>query len=127
MNDLGRMIKQRRMALSLTVGKLADVSGISASHLGRIERAECLPSAHVLQRIAKPLGLDEGELFILAGFLPSASTVDSPGRPVKAIPRLDSYVANVLAEEPLVVQRSAIGVLNILKSLAKSASGENSH
>ena len=38
--------------------------------------------------------------------------------------RLDPYVARVLAQEPVEVQRAVIGILTILKSLAKGMSKE---
>ena len=68
-NDLGRILKQQRITVPLTLQELAKTSGVSSSHLGRIERGERFPSARILRKIAKPLGFDEDELFTLAGFL----------------------------------------------------------
>ncbi|MDP6501613.1 MAG: helix-turn-helix transcriptional regulator [Dehalococcoidales bacterium] len=56
------------MSLSITLRELAAASNVSASHLGRIERGECFPSAHVLQRISDPLG------FKKTSFLPWQDT-----------------------------------------------------
>lgn len=70
-NDLGTMLKRQRLAVPLTLRELAATSGVSSSHLGRIERGERFPSAHILRRIAKPLGLEEDELFTMAGYLSS--------------------------------------------------------
>ena len=120
MNHLGRLIKQHRTGMGLTLRDLATASGISSSHLGRIERGERFPSAYILRRIAKPLGFDEKELFTLAGFLSPISTEEAKGEPRSTVLGLDPYVAKVLAEEPLEVQRAIIGILTILKSLAKS-------
>ncbi|MDO8687218.1 MAG: helix-turn-helix transcriptional regulator, partial [Dehalococcoidales bacterium] len=39
-SHLGRIIKQQRLALPLTLQELAAKSAVSASHLGRIERGE---------------------------------------------------------------------------------------
>ncbi len=125
MNHLGRMIKQHRTAMQLTLRELTTASGISASHLGRIERGERFPSAYVLRRIAKPLGFDEGELFTLAGFLSPVTAERARGKPVVPIPSLDPYVAQVLAQEPVEIQRSVIAILTVLKSLAKIMTGEN--
>jgi len=72
-NDIGRIIKQRRVMVPLTLQELAAKSGVSASHLGRIERGERFPSAWVLQKIAKPLGFEEDELLSLAGYLTKRS------------------------------------------------------
>ena len=120
MNHLGRIIKQHRTAMLLSLRALATASGLSPSYLGRIERGERFPSAYILRRIAKPLAFDERELFTLAGFLSPIATDNAKEKLVETVPRLDPYVASVLAREPVVVQRAAIGVLSILRSLARS-------
>ncbi len=120
MNHLGRIIKQHRTAMLLSLRALAAASGVSTSHLGRIERGERLPSAYILRKIAKPLAFDERELFTLAGFLFPVPTEDTEEKSSVTFPRLDPYVASVLAREPAVVQRAAIGILSILRSLARS-------
>lgn len=119
-NHLGRIIKQQRVSLSLTLQELAARSGVSASHLGRIERGERFPSAHILQRIAQPLGFEEDELFTLAGYLSPQSPMVAEKTPPYSGERLDPYVARVLAQEPVEIQRAVIGILSILKSIAKS-------
>jgi transcriptional regulator with XRE-family HTH domain len=126
-NHLGRIIKQQRIAMSLTLQELAAKSGVSASHLGRIEAGQRFPSAHILRKIATPLGFEENELFTLAGYLstqPSKISERSLGYSGK---QLDPYVARVLAQEPIEVQRTVIGILTMLKSIAKSTSEEKSN
>jgi len=124
-NDLGKIIKQQRITIPLTLQELTAKSGVSSSHLGRIERGERFPSAHVLRKIARPLGFEEDELLTLAGYLspqPRRIAEESPGY---SGGRVDPYVARVLAQEPVDVQRTVIGILAILKSLAKSIVKEN--
>jgi len=119
-NDLGKILKQRRAMMSLTLCELSVRSGVSSSHLDRIEMWERFPSAHVLRKIAKPLGFDENELFTLAGYLSS--------QPFNAEPsggRLDPYVAKVLSEEPVEVQRVVVGILSILKGMANGIATES--
>ncbi|HUV56560.1 MAG TPA: helix-turn-helix transcriptional regulator [Dehalococcoidales bacterium] len=117
MTDLGRMIKQRRVMTGLTLHKLGAASGVSASHLGRIERGERFPSGHILRRIATPLGFDEVELLTLANYIsPQSPTAESETH----IGKLDPYVASVLAAEPVATQRTVIGILSILKSIARA-------
>ena len=119
-HNLGRILKQQRLAIPLTLQELADTSKVSSSHLGRIERGERFPSARILRRIAKPLGFDEDELFTLAGFLsPQTPGVAEDRGPGYGNQQLDPYVAKMLAEEPVEVQRAVIGVLSILKSVAR--------
>lgn len=121
-NDLGKILKQQRITVPLTLQELAATSGVSSSHLGRIERSERFPSARILRKIAKPLGFDEDELFTLAGFLsPQTSGIAEEGARYNNR-QLDPYVARLLAEEPPEVQRSVIGILSLLKSIAKSIS-----
>jgi len=123
--NLGRILKQQRISLPLTLRELSSMSGVSASHLGRIERGERFPSGSVLRRIAGPLGFEEDELFTLAGYL-------SPQHPGVAESHveygrrgdLDPYVARVLAQEPIDVQRAVIGILSILNSIARTAKRE---
>lgn len=115
---LGKIIKQQRISLSLTLMDLASKSGISASHLGRIERGERFPSAGVLKKIARPLEFREEELMALAGYLnprpeEHGNTIAYRGG------RLDPDIAKLLAQEPLAVQRATIGILAIVKNLGK--------
>ena len=116
-NDLGKMLKQQRLMAELTLSELAARSGVSASHIGRIERGERFPSAHILQKIATPLGFEEDELFTLAGYLSSQPSRTIEGRSNR---QLDTYVAKVLAEEPVSTQRTVLGILAILKELTKA-------
>ncbi len=74
--DFGRMIRQQRLMIPLTLHELTRKSGVSPSYLGRIERGERFPSATVLQKIARPLGFTVDELFALAGYLsPQPNTI----------------------------------------------------
>jgi len=119
-NDLGRILKQQRVTVPLTLQELAKESGVSSSHLGRIERGERFPSARILRKIAKPLGFGEDELFTLAGFLsPQTSGVAEESGTRYSSRQLDPYVARMLADEPPEVQRAVVGVLSLLKSIAK--------
>ena len=120
MDNLGRILKQQRVAIPLTLQELAATSSVSSSHLGRIERGERFPSARVLRKIAKPLNFDEDELFTLAGFLsPQTPSVADDRNPGYNARQLDPYVVKILSEEPIEVQRAVIGILSILKSVSR--------
>ncbi|MBN1692125.1 MAG: helix-turn-helix transcriptional regulator [Dehalococcoidales bacterium] len=122
-SDLGKILKQQRINTPLTLQELAAESGVSSSHLGRIERGERFPSARILRKIAKPLGFSEDELFTLAGFLsPQTSGVAEEGVSRYNSRQLDPYVARMLAEEPPEIQRAVIGILSLLKSIARGIS-----
>ncbi len=118
-NDLGKILKQQRVTVPLTLQELASESSVSSSHLGRIERGERFPSARILRKIAKPLGFDEDELFTLAGFLSPQTGVAEESGARYTSRQLDPYVAKMLSEEPVEVQRAVIGILSLLKSVAK--------
>lgn len=113
--DLGKMLRQRRLMAELTLHQLGASSGVSSSHLGRIERGTRFPSGHVLRKIAKPLELDESQLLITAGYL---SPQPSSGE--YSLERLDPYVAKVLSEEPVHIQRAVVSLLTVVKAIAKS-------
>ena len=121
---LASILKQQRISLLLTVDELAARSGVSASHLSRVERGKRFPSAHILRKIAKPLGFDEDELFMLAGFLSRHPSTITKKDLASSSNRLDPYVASLLAQEPVETQRAVIGILSILKSLGKSVEKE---
>jgi transcriptional regulator with XRE-family HTH domain len=125
-SDLGKILKQQRVTVPLTLQELAAASGVSSSHLGRIERGERFPSARILRKIAKHLGFDEDELFTLAGFLsPQNPGVAEEGGSRYTSRQLDPYVAKMLAEEPTEVQRAVIGILSLLKSVARGIAKES--
>ena len=106
--------------MPLTLQELAAGSGVSPSHLGRVERGERFPSAQILRKIAKPLVFDEDELFTLAGYLSPRSAMIDEKDPVYSGKELDPYVARILAQESVEVQRAVIGILTVLKSIAAS-------
>jgi transcriptional regulator with XRE-family HTH domain len=116
-NRLGKIIKQRRLISGLTLRELASSSGVSSSHIGRIERGERYPSAHVLRRIAGHLGFEESELFSLAGYFSPQPAAE--GRAAGIISQLDPLVARALAQEPVEIQRLVLVILTLLKSLAR--------
>ena len=122
--NLGTIIRQRRVIVPLTLQELGAMAGVSASHLGRIEKGDRFPSARVLRKVAKPLGFEEDELFALAGYLsPHIPSIAEAGQEY-AGGQLDPYVARVLAQEPVEVQRAVVGILTILKSIARGMTKE---
>lgn len=124
-NNLGEIIRQQRITVSLTLQQLAGMSDVSASHLGRIERGERFPSASILRKVAQPLGFEEDELFTLAGYLsPHSPSIAKAGQSYSSR-QLAPYVAKVWAEESVKVQRAVVGILSILKSIAKTMTQES--
>jgi transcriptional regulator with XRE-family HTH domain len=122
--DFGRLIRQKRVMIPLTLQELAVRSGVSPSHLGRMERGERFPSANILQKIAKPLNLDVNELFILIGYLPPKLENISEVQSDHKGGQLDPYVSWLLSQEPPEIQRAVIGILSVIKGISK-ASNQN--
>jgi len=119
-NNLGEIIRRQRVMVPLTLQELSAMSGVSPSHLGRIERGERFPSARILRKVARPLHFEENEIFALAGYLSPQSPSVAEAREEYSGGHLDPYVARVLAQEPVDVQRAVISILTVLKSIAKS-------
>lgn len=120
--NLGKILKEQRLSIPLTLQQLSDITGVSISHLARIENAERFPSATILQKISRPLGYEENDLFIMAGYLTSQTTTMSEKKPAYSGRSVDPEVMKALAQEPVEIQRAVIGLLNILKTMSKKLS-----
>ena len=73
--NIGKIIREQRKSIPLTLSQLAELSGVSKAHLGRIEQGQRVPSPHTLLKIANPLGFDLNELLIVAGYLSRESSM----------------------------------------------------
>jgi len=79
--NIGKIIREQRKSKALSLSQLSKISGVSVSHLGRIEQGERQPSTRTLQKIAKPLAFDLYELLVMAGhLLPDPSTFSKEER-----------------------------------------------
>ena len=79
--SIAKIIKEQRKRLSISLNQLSRLSGVSLSHLGRIEQGLRQPSTRTLQKIAKHLDFDLYELFVMAGhLLPDPSTFSEEQR-----------------------------------------------
>lgn len=123
-NNLGKIIKQRRVSTQLSLVKLGLATGVSTSLIARIERGERFPSARILRKLAKPLGFSERELLSLANYLPLQSSNIVDGE--VDLWRLDPYVAIELSREPVEIQRAILAILFLLKGIAKDVASESS-
>ncbi len=106
--------------IPLTLRELSAKSGVSKSHLARIERGMRFPSPRILRKIARPLGFSEHELLTLADYLP-ANLGDSFSNK-----QLDPYAAAVLSQHPVEIQRIVVTILSIVTNMAKSVAQKNS-
>jgi y4mF family transcriptional regulator len=58
MEELGKHFKERRNQLGITQLDLADLAGISANTLYKIERGQANPTIKVLFKLADVLGME---------------------------------------------------------------------
>ena len=73
--NISRIIREQRKQKSLSLKQLSRLSGVSISHLGRIEQGLRRPSTRTIQKIVGPLDFDLQELLIITGhLLPGQST-----------------------------------------------------
>ncbi len=111
-DQIGKIVKQLRVRADMTRGQLATASGVSASHVTRIENGQRYPSARILRRIAPNVGIGELDLLAFAGYVSrqNAEIVAAPDTG-----KLDPYVVAYLSREPVVVQRAVVGVFTAMR------------
>lgn len=74
--NFGEVIRDRRRQLDLTQREIARRIRTSTPYVGHLESGKRYPSDQVLSRLAEVLGLDRGELFLLAN--PHAAALLEP-------------------------------------------------
>jgi len=65
------VIKKYREEKEMSLRALSEITGISFSHVSKIERGEHTPSKETISIIANKLDLDENELLIMSGYTPN--------------------------------------------------------
>lgn len=70
-SDIGVYIRKYRKKNDLTLRDLSKRSGISFSHLSKIERGEHIPSKRTLDLLAESIDVDKDKLYVLSGYAPS--------------------------------------------------------
>ena len=76
--------------------------------------------AGVLRKVRQPLGFQEEALLVYADYLSPSAASEGSSQTRDILGGLGLYVAKVLSEEPVEIQRSVIGILTILKSIARA-------
>lgn len=73
-NKIGEFLREyRKENNGITLRELSKRTGISFSHLSKIERGEHNPTKDTLFIIAEALDLNEDELYLMAGYAPKNS------------------------------------------------------
>ncbi|WP_079708123.1 LexA family protein [Paraliobacillus ryukyuensis] len=99
-NEFGSFLKKVRSDRGYTLRELSNITGISFSHLSKIERGEYQPSKTTVLTISSSLDLDENELLILAGYAPQSESIKNlfPNLTYKQSEKI--LEENVIKEEP---------------------------
>lgn len=69
-NKFGDFLRKYRKENKYSLREMSDKTGISFSHLSKIERGEYNPSKNTVEIISNKLNLDENKLLIMAGYTP---------------------------------------------------------
>ncbi|OPH61793.1 hypothetical protein BC351_00705 [Paenibacillus ferrarius] len=73
----GECVKLARNQKGLSLRKLGEITGISYSHLSKIERGEHSPEKATIDNLANTLDLNKEDLYILAGYVPKSYIIES--------------------------------------------------
>lgn len=110
--SIGPKLRTTRLAQSLTLGQLAEATGLTKGFISRIERDETSPSVATLLMLCQALSLPIGSLFE-----PPEHTVVR----LESAPRVN--FGGTLADERMLTPRSESGVQMLRSKLAPDASG----
>lgn len=94
---LGKRIRELRKQQSISQEELGFKAGISAAHLGQIERALKNPTIETVDRIAAALGVSLGELF-------SEETV-APPKSQPTIAKIEAQLTGMSEDEQRIILR----------------------
>jgi site-specific DNA-methyltransferase (adenine-specific) len=68
--DFGKVVKDQRRVLGISLSSLSARVGVTKGYLSRIESGKAAPSIGMVKRLAKSLRLDASKIGILAGYVP---------------------------------------------------------
>jgi len=80
--SINEFLQERRIEQKLSIQKLSKASGISASHISRIERLKRNPTPKTLRMLSFPLGVSYIELLEVANLIQKNNTNDNDLRAI---------------------------------------------
>jgi transcriptional regulator with XRE-family HTH domain len=119
-NRLGEYLKSLRQDMGISQYKLAGITGLSVSHICRLEKGNRLPSGTMIVALARALGVAEKELLAMAGYIAANQSTGKYESPVNPETGLDPLVLKALAQETPKLQRQIIQVFQSMKQLAQT-------
>ncbi|MFJ2704361.1 helix-turn-helix domain-containing protein [Streptomyces sp. NPDC087428] len=84
----GRAVRDRRQEIGMTQAGLAALAGMSQAAISRLERGRCLPTLHLLERVAVAL-----DSVLLVAIEPGRVVVDFRARPGSRVDGIRSVAA----------------------------------
>ena len=96
--NVGKIIREQRKKLSLSLNQLSRLSGVSVAHLGRIEQGQRGASTRTLQKIAEPLRFDLYELLVITGHLSPGVSLSSEEEREKLRVELNTLLQKVVSD-----------------------------
>lgn len=72
--NINEFLKEQRLSQHLSIHNLSSLSGVSASHISRIERTKRNPSSKILKKLSSPLNVDYATLLQVANLLSVGSS-----------------------------------------------------
>ena len=115
--SLAKTIRDRRRAMDLTQQELAIRIGVSTAYVGHVESAKRLPSHNVLIAMARALGLDWRELFVLTNPDAAAMVFASAGGVRSS--SWDKFVNNVQLQQSHQVTDRELKILSHLAAMGE--------
>ena len=109
-SSIGEYIKEQREQAKISLRQLAAAAGVSNPYLSQIERGLRLPSAEILQQIAKGLRISAEALYVQAGILEDREP--------------DTGVRAAVLAEPVLTDRQKHVLLEIYDSFHKEATAQ---
>jgi transcriptional regulator with XRE-family HTH domain len=108
-NPLGKLLRSRRKALALSQRAVAAKLGVQPSYVAFMEGGRRRPSLALIERLAKTLGFDRQELFVLIH--PEAKAIVEPAPTAKTRDAAQSWQA--LIEDKALLARYEISALEL--------------
>ncbi|MDD5145629.1 MAG: helix-turn-helix transcriptional regulator [Candidatus Pacebacteria bacterium] len=116
---IGKFIRKERKRRKLTLRKLASLSNISASHLGRIEQGKRNPSGVALVHLSPIFDVPVEKLFVTAGFMSQQTSPDD------AACLINPEVKKALEQETFKTQRAVVAIFGLIKVFAELLNTED--
>jgi len=121
-NKVGGYLKSLRIGMGISQYQLAAISGITVSHICRLEKGNRLPSGTVIVKLARALGIAEKELLVMTGCIEATKETKNAEFTRHLEANIDHLVVYTLAQETPELQRQIIEVLQMLKKTSRTMS-----